>query len=82
MKYIVMGGLDLVMFPCHIEHAKHATLLGGTDKVTSAGFVGTDDQGKLYCYGESFSLHVSSNQQQDTRLLHLLLKQGSHCMRN
>lgn len=60
MKYIVMDDVEFYMFPRGINHKTMAGKVGGKAKCSSAGFVRTDLDGNLQCYGESESLGIGS----------------------
>ncbi len=66
MKYINHEHLGIIVFGHHVTHFDMARELSG--KISSAGFVGKDEQGNLYCHGRSESLNLDSNKE-DTLIL-------------
>lgn len=62
LKYIVINGSEMIIFPPTLQHKDVA----GSMCVTSAGFI---EDGK--CYGQSDSLNISSKES-DNRLLKLI----------
>jgi len=76
MKYIVSksdeGGREKVTI--FDESVQHIHMVRGLEFpiLVSAGFIGyddcLDDDFKIYCYGESGTLHISSRGKQDTEL--------------
>ena len=62
LKYIVINGSEMILFPPTLQHKDVA----GNMFVTSAGFI---EGGK--CYGQSDSLNISSKES-DNRLLKLI----------
>ena len=61
-------GKVAICFPDHIGHSRMKHIFDeGT--IVSGGFVGVDEAGVVHPYGESVSLGVKSNPEQDTRLL-------------
>lgn len=61
LKYIVINGNEMIIFPPTIQHKG----IAGDMNVTSAGFI---EGGR--CYGQSDSLNISSKES-DNRLLKL-----------
>lgn len=67
MKYIVIEDKHAVVFPSQILHRDAYTLFdgGGTyfgnrPQVTGAGYIGADENGKLYVYGRSEGFNIDA----------------------
>lgn len=58
-KYIILDERLPIIFPEMMTHADVAQALGH-HRVTSAGFVNINKEGKYNAYGESFSLSIKS----------------------
>jgi len=76
MKYIVINGSEIHIFGRHLNHRSVAMKLAPVEHITSAGFVGRRDDGKLVCFGHSSSLDLGSRPY-DTVLLRASLCVGS-----
>ena len=66
-----------ILFEGSLQHSRmaHASSISG-DKVESAGFFYTDDNGLAVCFGESVSLRIKSDPD-DTALLRDFLCQNA-----
>ena len=66
MKYIVYDG-TLFPFSEMVTHVGYVDAMCGIHKdgVTSAGFIGMNSEGKLYCHGRSLSLDKVSDPEND-----------------
>jgi hypothetical protein len=56
MKYIIVDRTFAVVFPASIYHRDAFNMVRGNlsgRHVTGAGYLGADDEGKLFVYGES-----------------------------
>lgn len=74
LKYIIVAN----MFPIIFHHTLAHDLLALEDNsITSAGFcsIYTDDKGhfKVHCWGNSLTLHKSSNGEADAEILRQML---------
>ena len=67
MKYIIVDECFAVIFPAAIYHKDAFSLFRGTSnpcrgtKVTGAGYIGADAEGKLYVYGRSDGYGIESD---------------------
>ncbi len=68
MKYIRHAEMGFVLFEEHIQHDAVAMMLGGPDKVISAGFVRDNGIGQIACYGESVTLRSSSREEDSEKI--------------
>ena len=82
MKYIVLRYKNdetserVYMFPQQEKHDEFAERAVMPDwRVVRGGFVMLES-GKLYCYGEAFSLGLTADKERDTKLLYQQLDQG------
>lgn len=66
-KYVITGDREIIIFPELIEHSKFKHF-----NPTSAGFIsiGVNKEGNptCNCYGESISLGLTSNSEEDTEI--------------
>lgn len=74
MKYVVHEGAlatEIYLFPNFVTHNNFVFNMNfASEDVVSAGFVSPD----LKCYGESVSLKLKSRSEEDTKLLHRMLR--------
>lgn len=73
MKYVVFAEVDtgaerMYLFPETQEHREFASLMSKAWKPVRAGFAWAME-GYIRCFGESFSLGLSSDKELDTELL-------------
>ena len=73
LTYLNIQGLEIpILFPMVVEHVTIANTLlhsGEADKVISAGFWHIDSNDEYVPYGESISLNIKANIENDTYLL-------------
>lgn len=63
MKYIIIEDHFAVVFPAAVYHSDAASMIGqgiGSNHVTGAGYIGADEQGKLYVYGRSEGFNMDA----------------------
>jgi hypothetical protein len=81
-KYIILGGEKTTMmftpivFPEHMQHVSVAERFGGKENVLSAGFIKVsvqDGDVKVTCWGESKSLGIKSDGENDARFIRIML---------
>lgn len=70
---ICMELMVAVIFPESLPHVDVARKLFVEGSIISAGFVGFDQDGKPFSYGDSVSLRVESRGTKDQRLLEVAL---------
>lgn len=78
MKYIVYdgkGGEEAILFPCWRQHAEMLQVVP-LSKVISAGYIKRNEQGQLYCAGNSVILKINSRPVEDLDLILRLLSFG------
>lgn len=64
MKYIIIDDRFAVVFPAAIYHTDAARMMGAgllARNVTGAGYLGADENGKLYVYGRSEGFNMDAN---------------------
>lgn len=73
-KYIVLNKRHIFIFGASQKHSDIANALtrGDLVQVTSAGFIDLYE-GKPRCYGESISLNIKSNEEEDSYLAKISL---------
>ena len=59
MKHI-RTNRGIFLFPKDIAHVSFTRWTFGEESVLSAGFIGVNNKGEFYCYGESETLKKSS----------------------
>lgn len=81
MKYIIVDEAFAVIFPGAIYHKDAFGLFRGTKNaemrgvgVTGAGYIGADEDGKLYVYGRSEGFDIDSKPDDIDLIMHSL-----HC---
>lgn len=74
LKYIKTQNLGMIIFPNNrMDHSQMWDLVGGeNDVLISAGFVSCGNEDVMSCYGESFSLKVSSLSEDTVTLRRML----------
>jgi hypothetical protein len=81
MKYIIVNDKHALIFPDALYH-KDAFLFfrSGTSggKVTGAGYIGADNDGKLYTYGRSEGFNIDSKPE-DMELIMQALHRPDFC---
>lgn len=64
MKYIIVDDAFAVIFPAAIYHVDAFSLFSGYEYkgcvVTGAGYIGADEEGKLFVYGRSEGFDIDS----------------------
>lgn len=67
MKYIIVNDSFAVIFPAQVHHSDLFRLfghssetLGPSKKLTGAGYLGADENGKLYVYGRSEGFNMEA----------------------
>ena len=80
MKYIVFKVCDydierVFLFDRDIKHSDFAEpWIKQGYKPVRAGFVCLNDNGKVKCFGDSFSLGITSDREKDAKLVHQKLE--------
>ena len=72
-KYIILENFGPVVFTELMQHSEVARALGANQPITGAGFVYVNADGGYTCYGESISLRVKSNGEDDAKILNKYL---------
>lgn len=63
MKYIILNEAFALIFPAAVYHSDAAKMMGSPllgREVTGAGYIGADEQGKLYVYGRSEGFNMDA----------------------
>lgn len=63
MKYIIVDDCFAVVFPAAVYHREAADMVRGntgSKHITGAGYIGADENGKLYVYGRSEGFNMDA----------------------
>ena len=72
MKYIILNDKFAVVFPAAVYHADAARMMGAElmgRRVTGAGYIGADEDGKLYVYGRSEGFDMDAKPDDLTKIM-------------